>query len=52
MKTTILGALLAGVTALATYQTNGGNLKDWTLYVVPVLLAILGYVAKDNHQKP
>lgn len=47
MKTTLIGALLAGATAISTYQTNGGNLADWKLYAIPVLLAVLGYLAKD-----
>jgi len=48
-KTTMTGALLAGATALATYQANGGSLNDWKLYVVPVLVAVLGYFSKDHN---
>lgn len=46
-KTTLLGAALAVVTFLATYQANGGNLADWKLWLIPALSAALGYVAKD-----
>lgn len=46
-KTTLLGAALAVVTFLATYQANGGNIADWKLWVIPALSAALGYVAKD-----
>lgn len=46
-KTTILGALLAGVSFLGVYQTNGGDLGDWKLWVIPLLLQVLGYLAKD-----
>lgn len=46
-KTTLLGAALAVVTFLATYQSNGGNIADWKLWVIPALSAALGYVAKD-----
>ena len=46
-KTTIIGALLAGVSFLGIYQGNGGNLADWRQWVIPFLIAILGYLAKD-----
>lgn len=46
-KTTVIGALLAAVTAVATYQANGGDLGDWKLWVLPALLAGLGWLAKD-----
>lgn len=46
-KTTLLGAALAVVTFLATYQANGGNIADWKLWFIPALSAALGYVAKD-----
>lgn len=46
-KTTIIGALLAGVSFLGIYQGNGGNLSDWKQWVIPFLIAVLGYLAKD-----
>lgn len=46
-KTTVIGALLAAVMAVATYQANGGDLADWKLWVLPALIAGLGWLAKD-----
>lgn len=46
-RTTIIGALLAGAAAIGVYQSNGGDLADWKLWVIPALLQILGYLAKD-----
>ncbi|WP_395741035.1 hypothetical protein [Prosthecobacter sp.] len=46
-RTTIFGALLAGATFLGQFQSNGGNLSDWKLWVIPLLMAVLGYLAKD-----
>lgn len=43
----MIGALLAGAVFLQQYQAGGGNLSDWKLWVVPALLAVLGYLAKD-----
>lgn len=46
-RTTLVGALLAGLSFLAIYQSNGGNLSDWKQWLIPTLIAILGYLAKD-----
>lgn len=46
-RTTVIGALLAVVSFLSIYQTNGGDLADWKQWLLPALLALLGYVAKD-----
>lgn len=46
-RTTIIGALLAGVSFLGIYQGNGGNLADWKQWAIPFLIAVLGYLAKD-----
>lgn len=46
-RTTIIGALLAGLSFLAIYQSNGGNLSDWKQWLIPTLIAILGYLSKD-----
>jgi hypothetical protein len=46
-RTTLIGAALAAVTAIALYQQSGGDLSDWKQYAIPVLLAFLGYLAKD-----
>lgn len=46
-RTTFIGALLAGLSFLAAFQANGGNLSDWKLWIIPALIAVLGYLAKD-----
>lgn len=46
-RTTLIGAALAAVSAIALYQQSGGDLSDWKQYAIPVLLAFLGYLAKD-----
>jgi len=46
-RTTIVGAALAGLTFISQFQANGGSLVDWKLWVIPALIAVLGYVAKD-----
>jgi hypothetical protein len=46
-RTTIAGAVLAGLSFLAIYQSNGGNLADWKQWLIPALVAIFGYLAKD-----
>ena len=46
-RTTLVGASLAGLTFVSQFQSNGGNLADWRLWVIPFLIAVLGYVAKD-----
>lgn len=46
-KTTLAGALLAGVHSVNIYQTNGGDITDWKLWVLPALVATFGYLTKD-----
>jgi len=46
-RTTLIGAALAGLSFLAIFQQNGGNLSDWKQWLIPAAIAILGYVAKD-----
>lgn len=43
MKTTITGLILAVVTAM-----QGHDLTDWKNYLIPVLVAGLGYFAADH----
>lgn len=52
MKTTLTGAILAALTAVATFQANGGDLKDWKLWAIPAAISLLGFLAKDNKSKP
>lgn len=46
-KTTIAGAMLAWLTAISVYQTNGGNLSDWKLWAIPAAIAVLTFLTKD-----
>jgi hypothetical protein len=46
-KTTIIGAALAGLSFLAIFQSNGGDIANWQQWLIPVAIAALGYVAKD-----
>ena len=46
-RTTLIGAVLAALSFLAIYQGNGGDLAHWQQWLVPALIAALGYVAKD-----
>jgi hypothetical protein len=46
-RTTLIGAALAGLSFLAIYQGNGGDLAHWQQWLIPVTIAVLGYVAKD-----
>lgn len=46
-RTTLLGSIFAALTFLQTYQSNGGNINDWKLWLIPAVIAALGYVAKD-----
>jgi hypothetical protein len=46
-KTTIAGAILAALAFVQTFQANGGNLNDWKLWLIPAVIAAMGYVAKD-----
>lgn len=46
-RTTFLGTALAVAEFMSRFQTNGGTLDDWKLWLVPALLSGLGYLAKD-----
>ena len=46
-KTTTVGAAVAALSAIAVYQTNGGTLSDWKVWIIPALLAGLGALSKD-----
>lgn len=48
MKTTIIGLLAAAAAALQNTVQNGAQLTDWKTWVLPVMLAALGYLAKDS----
>jgi len=47
MKTTIIGLLAATASAIQTTVQQGHSLLDWKTWIVPVALAIFGYLSKD-----
>ena len=47
-NTTIAGAILAGLYVLQDVTTKGASLTDWTTYLVPVAIAVLGYLVADS----
>jgi len=38
-RTTLVGAALAGLSFLAIYQQNGGDLSDWKQWLIPAAIA-------------
>ena len=47
MKTTFIGLLAAAADVIQSHVQQGYSLLDWKTWIVPVFLALLGYVAKD-----
>ena len=47
MKTTLIGLLAAVAAALQNIVQAGHAVEDWKTWVLPVTLAVLGYLAKD-----
>ena len=47
MKTTLIGLLAAAAAALQSIVQQGHDIADWKTWVLPVALAVLGYLAKD-----
>jgi hypothetical protein len=48
-KTTIIGLVGAALTFLGTYQQNGGDLKDWKLWIFHLAIALFGVYSKDHN---
>ena len=48
MKTTIFGLLAAAAAAIQTTVQDGHSLDDWKTWILPVSLAILGYLSSDT----
>lgn len=46
-KTTIIGLLAAAAAAIQIVVQQGKDITDWKTWLLPVTLAILGYLAKD-----
>ena len=47
MKTTIIGLLCAAAAAIQGIVQQGHDVTDWKTWILPVTLAVLGYLAKD-----
>ena len=47
MKTTTLGLMAAGASALQTSLIAGASLMDWKSWIFPLFIALLGYHSKD-----
>ena len=47
MKTTIFGLLAAVAAAIQGIVQQGHSSDDWKTWILPVTLAVLGYLAKD-----
>ena len=47
MKTTLIGLLAAAAAAIQGIVQQGHDVTDWKTWILPVSLAILGYLAKD-----
>lgn len=52
MKTTILGLLAAVAATIQTTVQDGHSLDDWKTWILPVSLAILGYLSSDSTATP
>lgn len=52
MKTTILGLLCAAAAAIQSVVQQGHDITDWKTWILPVALALLGYLAKDATPPP
>lgn len=49
MKTTLIGLLAAAAAAIQTTVQDGNSLVDWKTWILPVSLAILGYLSSDTN---
>ena len=49
MKTTILGLLCAAAAAIQGIVQQGHSIEDWKTWILPVMLAVLGFLAKDSN---
>ena len=47
-KTTIAGAVAAGLYVLEKIQQEGRALEDWKTWIFPVSLAVLAFLTKDS----
>jgi len=47
MKTTLIGLLAAIAATIQTTVQDGNSIADWKTWILPVSLAVLGYLSKD-----
>jgi hypothetical protein len=52
MKTTLIGLLAAAASAIQTTVQDGNSLIDWKTWILPVSLAVLGYLSSDSNNTP
>jgi len=52
MKTTLIGLFAAAAAAIQTTVQDGNSLLDWKTWILPVSLAILGYLSNDTPNTP
>jgi hypothetical protein len=52
MNTTILGLLAAIAATIQTTVQDGHSITDWKTWILPVSLAVLGYLSKDATNTP
>lgn len=50
MKTTIVGILAAAATVIQSHVQAGHSLTDWKTWIVPALIAALGFLAGDKKE--
>ena len=47
-KTTFAGCLAAAAAAITLVVQQGHSITDWKTWILPVAMAVMGYVAKDS----
>lgn len=47
-KTTAAGCLAAAAAAITLVVQQGHSVADWKTWILPVAMAVLGYVSKDQ----
>lgn len=51
MKTTLVGLLAAGAAAIQATVQQGASIEDWKTWILPLTLALLGFLTKDQSAK-
>lgn len=45
--TTLIGVILAGLEMLKNYNDGELSFENWQSWIIPVLIAMLGFLARD-----